>query len=102
MGLLADFFVATPEDALAYGQCGGRPLSDRFQRAEYKNFTPLALEKLWAILRHETWDPKRHSLEHVCHAENGETWLFRFPSELVHLLSILDEATARRKKKPRS
>ncbi len=95
MGLLADFFVATPEDALKYGAFvqNGDPIpTDRFQVAPYKNFTPLALEMLWAILRHEQWDVKRHNLEHVFHAVGGESWLFRFPDELVQRLSALKEA----------
>jgi hypothetical protein len=48
-----DFFVAGPEDALQYESLvhAGNPLpQDRFERCEYKNFTPLALELLWAIL----------------------------------------------------
>jgi hypothetical protein len=92
---LADFIVAAPEDALEYGRLirEGRPISpDRFQRAEYKDFTQLALGMLWAILRHEKWDVKRHRLEDVWHADNGEGWLFRFPDELTELIGALDEA----------
>jgi hypothetical protein len=92
VGLLADFFVSTPEDALQYGAFvqHGRPVPpDRFQLASYKNFTPLALEMLWAILLDEQWNEKRHSLEHVSHTEGGESWLLRFPDELVQRLSNL-------------
>jgi hypothetical protein len=56
VGLLADFVVATPEDALQYGSLvqGGKALPpERFQRAEYKNLMPPALETLWAILCNE-------------------------------------------------
>jgi hypothetical protein len=87
--------VATPEDALQYESriYNGQPIPpDRFQRAEYKNFMPLSVQMLWAILRQEQWDVKRHRLEHVYHAENGESWLERFPDELVHRLSALNEA----------
>jgi hypothetical protein len=97
VGLLADFVVATPEDILQYGSLlrSGKPLPpDRFQRAEYKRLTPLALEMLWALLRGEKWDVKRHQLEHVFHTEDGETWLERFPDEFVRLLSLLDETAA--------
>ena len=96
MGLLSDFVVATPEDALRYESLlqDGKPLPpDRFWRAEWKNFTPLALQMLWAILRDEEWDLGRHQLEHVHHTGEGESWLERFPDELVHLISALDEAT---------
>jgi hypothetical protein len=95
VGLLADFVVATPEDALQYAPLvqNGKPVPpDRFQRARYKNFTPLAVEMLWAILRHEQWDVRHHRLEHVSHTEGGESWLERFPDELVHRLSALNEA----------
>ena len=97
MGLLADFVVATPEDALKYEsflEHGNWVPADRFRRAQYKNFTPLALGFLSAILRHEKWDVERHGLEDVSHTD--ETWLQRFPEELVNLISMLDEAAANR------
>jgi len=97
VGLLADFVVAAPEDVLQYGSQlrSGKPLPpDRFQRAEYKNFTPLALEMLWAILRQEKWDVRSHRLEHAFRTEGGESWLERFPDELVRLISALDETAA--------
>lgn len=93
VGLVSDFIVAAPEDALQYETFldDGKPLPpDRFQRAEYKNFTPLALEMLWAILRHEKWNAKIHRLKHVAHTD--ETWLLRFPDEFVHRLAALSEA----------
>jgi hypothetical protein len=95
VGLLADFIVSTPEDALQYEslfRSGEAIPPDRFQRAEYKNFTTLSLEILWAILRHKQWDAKRHLLEHVYHTGEGESWLDRFPDDLVHRLSALNEA----------
>src|SRR5262245_33168458 len=96
MGLLSDFVVATPEDVLRYEsllQDGKLLPPDRFRRAECKNFTPLAVQMLWAILRHEEWDVRRHRLEHVYHTGEGGSWLERFPDELVHLISALNEAT---------
>ena len=63
MGLISVFVVASPEDALQYGsllQSGKALPANRFQRAEYKNLTPLALGMLWAILRHEKWDVSHH------------------------------------------
>jgi hypothetical protein len=83
MALLTEFFVAPPAYALECTklvQRGGAILTDDFERARYKNFTPIALGMLWAILRNEKWDANRHALEHVCRAENGETWLLRFPT----------------------
>lgn len=97
MGLIADFIVASPDDALRYRVLLGRPLPpDRYELAEYKNFTTLALEKLWALLLGEEWDVDRHRLETIAIWENGEQWLFRFPEEFVHLLSGLDPSVMRR------
>jgi hypothetical protein len=96
VGIVADFFVAPPAFALernARIRNDEAILSDGFERAQYKNFLPMALGMLWAILRHEKWDARRHDLEHVCHTENGERWLVRFPDELTYLISILDETT---------
>jgi hypothetical protein len=50
VGLISVFVVASPEDALQYGsllQSGKALPANRFQRAEYKNLTPLALGMLW-------------------------------------------------------
>jgi hypothetical protein len=99
MALLAEFFVAPPAYALEWTklvQLGGAILTDDFERARYKNFTPIALGMLWAILRSEKWDVNRRALEHVCRAENGETWLLRFPDELTDLISLLDETAINR------
>lgn len=95
VGLLADFIVATPEDALQYESHvnKGQPISpDRYERAEYKNFTPLSVQMLWAVLRQEQWHVERHRLEHIYHTEDGASLLDRFPDELVHRLSALNEA----------
>ena len=99
MGLLADFIVASPADALQYRSLleERSPIPpDRFERAEYKNITPLALGMLWAILRDEKWEVGRHCLENVYHTQGGNNWLERFPDELVDLISALDEEEASR------
>ena len=96
MGLLSDFIAATPEHAFQYETFvpyGDRVLPDHFWRAHYKNFTPLALEMLWAILRNDRPDAGPRKLEAVSHAD-GKTWLFRFPDELARLIAGLDETTA--------
>jgi hypothetical protein len=56
VGIIADFFVAPPtyaSECYTLIQDDRAILSDGFERAEYKNFTPIALGMLWAILRHE-------------------------------------------------
>jgi hypothetical protein len=95
MGLISDFVVASAEDAVRYALVGRgeEPAPPgRFLRAGYKNFAPLALEMLWAILRHEKWDVGHHHLEHVFHTKDGANYLGRFPDELVDLIAALDEA----------
>jgi hypothetical protein len=98
MGLLADFIVATPEDALRYEalMMGEEPLPpDRFQRAEYKGFTSLALEVLWAALDNGEWDPKKHELDHI-NTGSDESLLCRFPDALTLSLSQMDDAAIHR------
>jgi hypothetical protein len=95
MGILADFFVATPADALEYESLlmAQEPLPESFFRAEYKGFTSLELGFLWAILEQTEWDVAKHGLEHVAHGEEGETWLERFPEEFVGFLAALTNET---------
>jgi hypothetical protein len=93
MGLLANFIVATREDALKYDTHleSESPLPPgRFQIAAYKNFTDLALGKLWAALCDEEWRVDRHRLEYMGDPREEGTWLFRFPTEFVHLLSSMN------------
>jgi hypothetical protein len=95
MGLLTDFIVASPNDALNYASfisAGEVVPRERFERCEYKNYTDLALGQLWAILSNEQQDAKRHALEAVRIGEQGETWLFRFPDAFVGLIADLEQA----------
>jgi hypothetical protein len=99
MGILADFIVASPEDALRYeeiAESDALPPPGRLDRVEYGGFTPLEPEFLWAVLRQEPWDPERHGLEEVQITDGGESWLFRFPDEFTQLIAGMDEATLRR------
>jgi hypothetical protein len=95
MGIISDFVLASPEDALLYYQYvviteGSLPAA--FERAEYKNYPPPQLDMLWAILRHERWTPDRHRFEHICHEADGFRALERFPNDFVGLLAGLDDA----------
>ena len=90
MGILADFFVATPEDALLYAELS---LEDsfpeaRFPRAQWKGFTSLEVETLWAIVEGRPWNPETHSLEPAGDV-GEEQWLFRLPEPLVARLATL-------------
>jgi hypothetical protein len=95
MSILADFFVATPTDALEYESLmmAEEPLLERFLRAQYKGFTSLELGFLWAILEQTDWNVERHKLEHISHGEEGETWLERFPEEFVGLVALITDET---------
>jgi hypothetical protein len=100
MGLLADFVVASPSDALKHASfvgAGDALPAERFERCEYKNYTSLSLELLWALLLcNEKWDAKRHKLETVSIADGGGSWLFRFPDEFVNLIADLDVGATNR------
>ena len=94
MGILADVFVSTPQDAEHYEELtadGDDPPSDRFDRVQYKRFTPLEFGTLWAVLEDCDWDPSRHMLEHISES-NAETWLEHFPPLLVEKLAGLTDA----------
>jgi hypothetical protein len=89
MSILADLFVAKPEDAPEYEEAMGE--SDaRFEVEQFKGFTQLELEILWAMLEQKEWDPERHALAFV--EEPGDSWLCRFPDELVDRLAALAPA----------
>jgi hypothetical protein len=97
MGVLSDFFIATPEQAARYARCieeedEGQEIRTLLQPREWKRFTGLEFGTLWAILEGETWNVKKHRLAHVEHGDEGEWWLERFPPRLIQLLATLDGA----------
>ena len=99
MGLLADFVVASPSDALQYASfvgAGDALPAERFERCEYKNYTNLSLDLLWALLCNEKGDAKQHTLETVSIGDRGESWLFRFPDKFVNLIATLDVGAIKR------
>lgn len=94
MGILADLFVATPDDALAYHDLmlDGAITPDRFDRAEFKGLIDLYFGELWAILNNEPWNFEAHHLEEIYVKDQGEVWLFRFPEPFVARLKSLNAA----------
>ena len=100
MGIIADFFVATPEEAMRY------PLSDELEdddwdegddepepwvdpresleRLQLKSITGLDMGLLWADLVDVPWDVHKHMLDTVAH--DGEWGIDVFPAEFVELL----------------
>ena len=94
MGIIADFFIATPADALAYeASLSNRAASiEKYQPAEYRNLTGLEFGILWAMLEEEQWSIDKHSLVQVHFGDDGETWLMLFPEPLVSVLAAIDDS----------
>jgi len=93
MGILADLFIATLDEARAYeaAQSNRPALIAKYQPAEYKQLTFLEFGTLWAILADEPWDLDKHGLETIYLQDEGESWLYRFPDGLVSLLAGLTD-----------
>ena len=94
MGILADFFVATHDDALKYAAPGSfqdEALKLRVAPAEYKGFGTVEIGTLWAILEKEEWSAARHDLIEESIEGEGGSWLFRFPPPLLGLLAAATE-----------
>jgi len=94
MGILADFFVATHEEAIRYANCHlesdeGEEIQSLLTPLEYKGFTGLEIGTLWAILEGVEWDVSRHMPESLFLGEENESWLERFPDELVQKLAAI-------------
>ncbi len=92
MTLLTDLFVASPEDAPHYETLsdGGDVPPERFQRLQFTGLTSLEFETLWAAARDEERDADQHALTLIEEAQDGTTWLFRFPDAFVALLAQLE------------
>lgn len=98
MGILSDFFVANPTEALRYANRIEEPdegdeIEELLDPAQYKRFTDLEITMLWAILEGKEWDVDRHTLEYVEIGEDSDAWLDRFPDELTMLLTRLDSGS---------
>lgn len=85
MGLIADFIVATPDEAARY------PV-DGLERLQATSLTSLEIEVLWALLIGEPWSAGRHMLEEVESDGDEGPWLMRFPAPLVDKLAALSPA----------
>lgn len=96
MGMLADFIIANPAEAMRYANRSndpdeGREIELLLNPAQFKGITGLEIGTLWAILECSEWDVKRHIPEDIYIGEEGESWLHRFPDELTSLLANSDE-----------
>jgi len=100
VGMIANFFVATPEQALRYANRRADPdqgeeIESLLRPCEYNGFTSLEIGTLWAILAGVPWDVDKHMPEDTFISESGEAWLNRFPP---HLTAMLAGASAERLK----
>ena len=92
MGVLADFFVATPEQAVQYFNCASDDSSEAerirnmLNPVERTGITSLELGTLWAILAGVDFDDTVHVPEDTCVDEDGESWLNELPQGLLSLL----------------
>jgi hypothetical protein len=95
MALLADFYISTDKDALAYDE--NQSLVPPSDKAEYKGFTPLGLSTLWAILNGRDWDVKLMD-EFACLMvkDGGAQLIHRAPEAFLMLLASADPETLKR------
>jgi hypothetical protein len=91
MGILADFFVATLKDALAYSHLGGDLPPGRYELLRSGRITSIELGTLWAIMEGVEWNSANHSLTEFDQIDSSESWLSELPSPLVELLASLDD-----------
>jgi len=94
VGILSDFFIATPEQAVRYAKRYDEPdkgntITQLLKPLELKNLTGLEMGTLWAILEGVEWDVDKHMLEEVLHDESSG--VERFPDELIQLLVRADK-----------
>lgn len=114
MGILCELFVSTRDDAFKFERRLEEAAAPRYIRAEAKGLESVDIEVLWSALVDQPFDPKRHRLEDLYFASHhtsgfgllkqrflilkamareflgadiGSSWLYRFPPELVRLLS---------------
>ena len=97
MGMLCDFFVGTPEEALRYvhrhdDEDEGEAIEELLQPAEMKGLEMLVLGLLWAILAKEPFSLDRHSVPEQFFGEEHSHWLGELPTPMVQLLAQLDDA----------
>ena len=92
MGVIADFFIAGPAEAIRYVNRidepdEGEEIALLLNPVHFNGITDLEIGTLWAILERREWDIEKHMPEDIYVEEDGESWLHRFPDELTILLA---------------
>jgi len=98
LGILADVFVATPPEAVAYEETLLRNYSvaeEMYEPVHFRNLLDLNFSTLWAILLDEEWDLKKHALVTIKLEPPGDTWLFQFPNSYCELMAALTDEELR-------
>jgi hypothetical protein len=93
MGVLAEVYLATASDALAYDQ---NPQAMASERAEFKSLSDTHLAQLWAILRGESQEASLDLLgQFSClfTSSSKNRFIYQFPKEFVTLLTESDDDT---------
>lgn len=88
MGLLADLYISTDNEAPLYDTSESFPEADR---VESKSFTTLELSILWAILQGREWDVDMlDEFQCIVIENDGEQLIHRLPAGLVSQLAACD------------
>lgn len=85
MGVLADIFIATADEAEQY-QSSKKDL-EQFHPLQYKGVTDIEFGILWALLENQEWNVERHLLEEINF--DDECSLFQFQTDFLKLLGSL-------------
>lgn len=87
MGVLADLFIATADEAAQY-QSSRKDL-EHFQPLQYKGLTDIEFGILWSLLENQEWNVERHLLEEITFDDDCS--LFQFQNDLLQLLSTITD-----------
>ena len=89
MGILADIFIATAEQANEYELQVRSSGGNRFRPLQLKGITDIEFGILWALLEQQEWNVERHLLDEISFDE--DTSLFEFQSDFLHLLKNIPD-----------
>jgi hypothetical protein len=91
MSLLSDFYIATPETAVAYDTDPGLPDNER---AQFQGLTYEDMANLWASIENTEATPEHSdAFETILVIDDGQRLINRFPTEFVATLASLDESS---------
>jgi hypothetical protein len=90
MGMLSDFFVASPSDAVTYTEDTPFPAADCCQ---YKDLSPLQGAQILAVIRGVPYDVSLlHEFPLVHEAGEDGPWTVKIPDDMTAALAHLKES----------